>query len=273
MKSKQHSLDDILPLTCSRTGTCCHGKVVRINPWELAQFSRSLRISSQEFYRRYLDVLGMQIRFDGKEGWKGLQACSLYDSSRGCVAHAGRPLACRLYPLGREVQRGEVRYMHRGQEFPCLEGCAEVRQLPQMTVREYLQGQSIEKTVIAQDMYLEMLQDLADGAMALLLETGMDRENVKRVLRKWEQWRNPLEEVWESLLLHDSNLLGVDSRSEISAHAVSIQLSIQGALQKGQATGDLSYILMCMALRLAQSLGLDPLKLLQNWKNVVLSQK
>lgn len=273
MKSKHLSLDDNLPLTCSRTGTCCHGKIVRINPWELAQFSRSMGMSSKEFHRRHLDALGMQIRFDGKEGWKGLPACSLYDASRGCVAHEGRPLACRLYPLGRELQRGEVRYMHRGQEFPCLEGCAEVLQLPLMTVREYLKGQCISQTVLAQDLYLEMLQDLADGAMALLLETGVDREGIKRVLRKWEQWRTPLEDTWEDLLLHDTSLLGVEPRLEIAAQAVTIQESVQSHLEKGLAPAQLSVVLMRMALRLAQCLGLDSVKLLQNWKNVVLNQK
>jgi hypothetical protein len=29
-------LTDCLPLTCTRTGACCHGKMVWLNPWELA---------------------------------------------------------------------------------------------------------------------------------------------------------------------------------------------------------------------------------------------
>ncbi|MFT7011938.1 MAG: hypothetical protein ACJAWR_001962, partial [Flavobacteriales bacterium] len=39
------NLEDKLPLTCSRTGTCCHGKTVWLNPWELALISREKKIS------------------------------------------------------------------------------------------------------------------------------------------------------------------------------------------------------------------------------------
>jgi hypothetical protein len=33
------ALTDCLPLTCTRTGACCHGKMVWLNPWELARLA------------------------------------------------------------------------------------------------------------------------------------------------------------------------------------------------------------------------------------------
>ncbi len=39
------TLTDELPLTCTRSGTCCHGKTVRLNPWELAHLAEAKGLS------------------------------------------------------------------------------------------------------------------------------------------------------------------------------------------------------------------------------------
>jgi Fe-S-cluster containining protein len=105
---------DILPLTCSRSGTCCHGKAVWLNPWELACLAEAKRLTPRAFRDQYCDHGGIRLRFDGAPGWKQLPACSQYVPDLGCTVHSGRPLACRLYPLGRQRQGDELYYLYQG---------------------------------------------------------------------------------------------------------------------------------------------------------------
>ena len=48
MQTTQLSTESILPLTCSRSGTCCFGKAVMLNPWELFCFSKEKKISQSQ---------------------------------------------------------------------------------------------------------------------------------------------------------------------------------------------------------------------------------
>jgi len=94
-------------------------------------------------------------------------------------------LVCRLYPLGRKRRGKELLYIHQGSGFPCLDGCPQVVNLPHLTVADYLAGQDVTAGVAAQDEYLELLQRLADGAFALLLESGLAESGDRLTLRLW----------------------------------------------------------------------------------------
>lgn len=156
MEITKLSLQDTLPLTCSRAGTCCHGNRVLLNPWELFCLAREKKTTTKDFRDLYTDFGGIQLKFNGKAGWKGKAACSQYVEGFGCSVHVGRPLACRLFPIGRQVQFGESQYIHQGLQFPCLDGCPEVLDLPYLSVGEYLKGQETEQLEKAQDEYLEL---------------------------------------------------------------------------------------------------------------------
>ena len=133
MQTTKLTSKSILPLTCSRSGSCCFGKAVMLNPWELLQFSIEKKVTQKEFRDAYTDFGGIRLTFNGKEDKKGQQACSQYIENKGCSVHLGRPLACRLYPLGRQIQFDKAQYMHEGNQFPCLTDCAEVLDLPKDT--------------------------------------------------------------------------------------------------------------------------------------------
>ena len=95
---------------------------------------------------------------------------SYYDIENfGCSVYEGRPLACRLFPLGRYIQNSEAHYMFEGTIFPCLAECSEVTNLHSMTVTNYLSGQETELFEKAVDTYLGMVQNIADIAFTLLL--------------------------------------------------------------------------------------------------------
>jgi len=87
------TVQDKLPLTCTRTGTCCHGKLVLLNPWELVCLAREKKMTPREFRDLYCEFGGIRLRFNGKEGWKKQKACSQYIENFGCSVHLGRPLS------------------------------------------------------------------------------------------------------------------------------------------------------------------------------------
>jgi Fe-S-cluster containining protein len=268
---------DRLPLTCSRSGTCCHGKMVWLNPWELARLAAAKDMPAGEFRDRFSEFGGIRLRFDGPPGWKGLPACSQFDPGRGCSVHPGRPLACRLYPLGRQLHGKDVHYIHDGERFPCLSGCAEVVDLPHLTVAEYLAGQDVDAGQRAQDAYLVLMQRLADGAFVLLLESGLAASGDRRTLRGWRELgrAHPAERAtrmpapWlDRLCIPPLHERLDDPEAFVTAHHDLLQEAAQAAFaNRGDADGlhQASCLMMALALHLGRGLGSDPAHLADRW--------
>ena len=275
--NKKLKFEDKLPLTCSRSGTCCHGKMVHINPWELACMAKAKKITVSEFRDCFCDFGGIRLRFDGPKGWKDLHACSQYITDFGCSIHSGRPLVCRLYPLGRQKQDGVSRYIYQGKEFPCLEGCPEVVELPQLSVGDYIVGQSAEKYEVGQDEYLEFMQNLADGAFVLLLESGLAESGDTKTLRLWREMGNETPEKlcerlgakWVDLLMLPE--LDNDINDPVSYSRLHYELLITKAEESFSSLESLSDyskasgLMMGMALHLGRSVGADPSELIELW--------
>lgn len=271
------AMSDRLPLTCTRSGTCCHGKMVWLNPWELACLAQAKGIDARLFRDQFCEFGGIRLRFDGPPGWKGLPACSQFVPGSGCSVHPGRPLACRLYPLGRQLHGKDVNYIHDGKIFPCLTGCAEVIDLPHMTVAEYLAGQTVDPGQAAQDAYLQLMQHLADGAFVLLLESGLAASGDKKTLRGWRQLSkaHPQERaarippVWiDRLTLPDLEHLRGDPTAFAAAHHQQLQAAAQTAfanLTTTDALREASTLMMTLSLHLAHGLGSDVEQLGDRW--------
>ncbi len=86
---------------CNQCGLCCRNKVITLSPHDVLRIARAAGISTREAVERHTIRRGSILRFD-KSG-----ACAALDGAR-CTIHSGRPLACRLYPLGIERdERGE----------------------------------------------------------------------------------------------------------------------------------------------------------------------
>jgi len=277
MQTTKLSLADQLPLTCTRSGTCCHGKLVWLNPWELACLAREKQITPREFRDLYCEAGGIRLKFDGEAGWKGLQACSQYVAGSGCSVHPGRPLACRLYPLGRQIQSETVHYMFQGEVFPCLEGCPEVTGLPLLSVGEYLKGQETGKFEKAQDEYLDMVENIADIAFVLLLETGLAASGDTKTLALWRKMGSELPEAmaerigreWLDCLMLPEFLDDLEDPTAFAGkHYEILRLKAQekfGALQDMQELHEASVLLMGVALHLARGIGADPEGLAEHW--------
>jgi len=277
MEITRLNLQDKLPLTCSRRGTCCHGNLVMLNPWELATIAREKGITPGEFRDLYCEYGGIRLRFDGAVGWREKKACSQYIGDFGCSVHLGRPLACRLFPLGRLIQSEKVHYMYQGTEFPCLEGCPEVTGLPLLNVGEYLKGQETERFEKAQDEYLDVMQSLADMAFELLLDTGLAESGDTETLPMWRKMGNELPDIladrigqeWmDSLMIPEIYDDTEDPVSFARKHKDLLQLKVQekfGALQTFQEIHKACVFIMGVALHLARSLGANPQILAEHW--------
>jgi Fe-S-cluster containining protein len=276
MLTTKLQLQDKLPLTCSRTGTCCHGKAVWLNPWELHCLAREKKIPPRQFRDLFTEFGGIRLKFDGKLGYKDQQACSQYVDDFGCSVHLGRPLACRLYPLGRQIQSEKVHYIYEGNEFPCLEGCPIVTQLPLLTVGEYLSGQETEHFEKAQDAYLDIMQNLADIAFELLLDTSLAASGDKKTLALWRKMGNELPEELATRIGHEwleALMLPEITDAENSIpfaqqHNQLLQSKAQtqfGVLQTNQELHEASVLIMGVALHLARGLGADPKALAEHW--------
>jgi Fe-S-cluster containining protein len=251
--------------------------MVRLNPWELAHLAQAKGLSPREFRDRFCEFGGIRLRFDGTPGWKGQSACSQYVPDFGCSVHLGRPLACRLYPLGRQRQGKNVQYIFQGKDFPCLEGCPEVLDLPQLSVAEYIAGQSAQSYEVAQDAYLEVMQNLADGAFALLLESGLAKSGDRKTLRLWRkmgkeepgQLAKRLGQEWIDRLMlpglfDDMNDPISFSNKHYEVLVTQAQESF-GALQNLADYSKASALMMGLALHLGRGLGANPTSLAEHW--------
>ena len=89
---------------CNQCGRCCHDQVITLSPYDVIRLARVAGMSTREAVGRYTIRRGSILKFD-ENG-----SCAALDGAT-CTVHAGRPLACRLYPLGLEHDRqGAERY-------------------------------------------------------------------------------------------------------------------------------------------------------------------
>ncbi|HLP55360.1 MAG TPA: YkgJ family cysteine cluster protein [Fluviicola sp.] len=276
MVSTQLHPDDTLPLTCTRAGTCCHGNRVFLNPWELASLARGKQLTPAAFREQFCDAGGVVLRFDGPTNSNGKPACRLYSENTGCSVHPWRPLACRLYPLARQVQYETARYIYQGEAFPCLNECPDVVKLPHMRVREYLAGQQTDSFEKAQDEYLELMQDIADVAFTLLLDTGLAESGDTKTLVAWRKMGNEqpailvkrIGQEWIDFLMIPSFPEQPDAIAFARMHNEQFQLKAQeefGNPGNFHEIHEASVLMMALALYLARALGANPEVLADYW--------
>ena len=277
MQTTKLSTESTLPLTCSRAGTCCFGKAVMLNPWELFSFSKEKKVSPRDFRDLYTDFGGIRLTFNGKQDKKGQNACSQYVENHGCSVHKGRPLACRLYPLGRQIQFKKADYIFEGAQFPCLTDCAEVLNLPKLSVGDYLKGQGAAPFEKAQDAYLNVMQNIADIAFELLLDSGLSTSGDTKTLTLWREMGNELPEIlaerigkdWiDALMIPEIKEVGDNSIEFAQKHNDLLLLKAQkqfDSLQTLDQVHEACVLIMGVALHLSRGLGADTKGIAELW--------
>ena len=283
MQNKVLRLTDSFPLTCSRAGTCCHGNRVRLNPWELMLLAQARQLSPAEFREKHTRASGTVLLFNGKPNHTGKASCSLYEEGTGCSVHPARPLACRLFPLGRQIRNESVGYIHEGTTFPCLKECPEVLQLPKLTVETYLEGQETSGFEQAQDSYLELMQNLADGSFELVLDTGLAESGDTETLASWRRLgatdltvlAKQIPTEWlDALIIPDLGESPHEATGFVEAHQEILNTRIRElseTLLTLDAVREAAILMMALALLLAHAIGADAQGLSEHWIEIAKS--
>jgi uncharacterized protein len=166
---------------CHRCLMCCHHRYVRVNPYEIARLARNRGLTTSEFRAGWtVDGEGSVLTQSGNG------ACALLGSD-GCTVYADRPLACRLYPLGRHVGADGVESFCRVEAHPQSRGAF----TGSGTIGEFLATQEVEPFIRAADDYYDWfcaartyLDDgsLDDGSDGEFLPVSAEDESVARDL-------------------------------------------------------------------------------------------
>jgi len=128
---------------CGCCGLCCRDKVITLSPYDVMRMAAASGLGTGETIARYTLRRGSLLRF-GPDS-----ACAALRDGR-CGIHSGRPLPCRLYPLGLERSAD-------GDRFIRLEPAPDSKGLygADGTVGGFLDEQGVQP-------YLEAVQKYAD---------------------------------------------------------------------------------------------------------------
>jgi Fe-S-cluster containining protein len=131
---------------CSQCLLCCRHKKIQVNPYEVARLAANRGLPTADFIDRYTHDSGTVLN------WEEDGAC-VFLNSRGCGVHPGRPLVCRLYPLGRHVQAsGDESFSEIEPDQDCKGVYSD-----NSIITAYLESQGARPFMDAADKYLELL--------------------------------------------------------------------------------------------------------------------
>jgi len=144
-----HARTSAFSYHCGACSRCCYGRRIQVNPYELARLSRGLGISTTEVISQFTVDGGTALAA------RADTACTFLGPN-GCTVHADRPLACRLYPLGRIVQADGSETFVENEPDPQTKGLYG----ESGTVGSYIQSQSVAPYIAAADRYYTVLARL-----------------------------------------------------------------------------------------------------------------
>jgi Fe-S-cluster containining protein len=226
------SLDAELPLTCTRSGSCCHGHRIGVTAWEIAILARDLGISPAECRDRHTEEGATRLRFNGLPDHLGRSACTFFSAGRGCSVHQSRPLACRVYPLARRRDREHSTFTFAGGTNPCLTRCPEVQQLPTLRLGDWLASQHLAPGLAAHDAYGDLVWGLLVTAATIAASSDMKigsivSEAERRILLSGDERIPFLPPPWFDLLtVPELPIDPSDPVAFVGAHARRLQQAI-----------------------------------------------
>jgi Fe-S-cluster containining protein len=153
--AKVFSESDLLQLSCGIfgcTSNCCTKSApIILNPYEIALICRESKLS----YEDLLDI----VETDRAKGFPLVMlprdpACHFW-TGRGCRIYQARPLACRLFPLGRVFNNGQSHIV-----LPQLNVCSGLASSPAKTVAEYLREQNTSTFIQMADRWIEFVNEV-----------------------------------------------------------------------------------------------------------------
>lgn len=143
---------DKFRFSCDRSGTCCENRVdnpILLSPYDAHRLEQRLDLGTSDFIDLYAErfagaeshLPGLALGFVGSDG--SGNKCPFLEES-GCGVYQARPLVCRLYPVGRIVDRDLRSYFFLAKTPEhCGAGCGRERSietwLKETEVKDYLE--------------------------------------------------------------------------------------------------------------------------------------
>ena len=146
---------DLVQLSCGIDGcssNCCTKSApIVLNPYEIAMICHDRNTT----YEDLLDVL----ETDRVNSFPLIMlqrdpACHFW-TGRGCSIYRARPLACRLYPLGRVFDHGRSHIV-----LPELNVCSGLSSSPSKSVADYLKDQDTEVLIKMADHWIAFVSEM-----------------------------------------------------------------------------------------------------------------
>ncbi len=146
---------DLLQLSCGTGGcgsNCCRSSApVILNPYEIALICRASGMT----YEDLLDI----VETDRANGFPLVMlprdpACHFW-SEKGCRIYGARPLACRLFPLGRVFDNGRSHLV-----LPERNACSGLVPSPTTTVGDYLRVQETHTHIEMAERWIEFVTEI-----------------------------------------------------------------------------------------------------------------
>ncbi len=146
---------DPVQLSCGPVGcpaTCCkNGPHIVLNPYEISLICAATGLSYEDF----LDI----VETDRVNGFPLIMlprdpVCHFWTGT-GCRVYSARPLACRLFPLGRVFDDGRSHIVLPGRNV-----CAGLAASPHCTLADYLREQDTHTQIEMADRWIEFVSDI-----------------------------------------------------------------------------------------------------------------
>jgi Fe-S-cluster containining protein len=146
---------DTVELMCDTGGcaaNCCkNGPPIILNPYEIDRICVAAGMS----YEDLLDV----VETDRADGFPLVMlprdpACHFW-IAKGCRIYEARPLACRLFPLGRVFENGRSHIVLPGRNI-----CSGLIPSPSHTLEDYLQEQVTKIHIAMADQWIEFVSEM-----------------------------------------------------------------------------------------------------------------
>jgi Fe-S-cluster containining protein len=142
-------------LSCGENGcvsNCCTKSApIVLNPYEIALICRETGMS----YEDLLDIVDTgRARGFPLVMLPRYPACHFF-TGKGCGIYGARPLACRLFPLGRVFDGGTSYIVHPG-----VNACGGIASAPSRTVGDYLRSQDVDAQIRMADRWIEFVSAL-----------------------------------------------------------------------------------------------------------------
>ena len=146
---------DPIQLSCGADGcpsNCCmNGPPIVLNPYEISRICKAAGMS----YEDLLDI----VETDRVNGFPLVMlprdpSCHFW-GAHGCRIYKARPLACRLFPLGRVFENGRSHIV-----LPDRNRCAGLAPAPGQTLADYLCGQDTKVHIDMADRWIEFVSEM-----------------------------------------------------------------------------------------------------------------